>query len=75
MTEYAIEDGIAAELLQYTLLFSVLRHLIDQRSMSRGTIILGFYNIKTIISEHSDGIGENDEQWRRRIIRINKNIQ
>ena len=47
----------------YTLL-SVLKHLIDQRSMDRETIILVFYNIKTIVSEHWDGIGKDDETWR-----------
>ena len=47
----------------YTVL-SVLKHLIDQRSMDRDTIILVFYNIKTVVSEHWDGIGKDDEQWR-----------
>ena len=47
----------------YTVL-SVLKHLIDQPSMDRDTIILVFYNIKTVVSEHWDGIGKDDEQWR-----------
>ena len=44
----------------YTLL-SVLKHLIDQRNMDRDTLILVFYNIKPIVSEHWDGIGKDDK--------------
>ena len=47
----------------YTLL-SVLGYLIDQRGLDRDTIILVFYNIKTIVSQCWDGIGSGDEKWR-----------
>ena len=47
----------------YTLL-SVLGYLIDQRGLDRDTIILAFYNIKTIVSQCWDGIGSGDEKWR-----------
>ena len=47
----------------YTLL-SVLGYLIDQRGLDRDTIILVFYNIKTIVSQCWDGIGSGDETWR-----------
>ena len=38
--------------------------MIDQPSLDRDTIILVVYNIKTIVSKHWDGIGEDDEKWR-----------
>ena len=47
----------------YTLL-TVLRDLIDQRGLDRDTIIFVFYNIRTIVSQHWDEIGKDDEQWR-----------
>ena len=47
----------------YTLL-TVLSHLIEKTGLDRKTIVLVFKNIKASVSEHWDGIGEDDEQWR-----------
>ena len=47
----------------YTLL-TVLKHFIDQLGLDRDTIILVFYNIKTIVSQCWNGIGSGDEKWR-----------
>ena len=43
----------------YTLL-TVLSHLIEKTGLDR----FSFKNIKASVSEHWDGIGEDDEQWR-----------
>ena len=48
----------------YCTLLTLLNHLIDQRGLDRDTIILVFYNIKTIVSQYWDGIGSGDENWR-----------
>ena len=48
----------------YFTLLSVLGYLIDQRGLDRDTIILVFYNIKTIVSQCWDGIGSGDETCR-----------
>ena len=46
----------------YTLL-SVLGYLIEQRGLDRDTMILVFYNIKTIVSQCWEEIGSGDETW------------
>ena len=57
--------GVMTALRQnYYTLLSVLGYLIDQRGLDRDTIILVFYNIKTIVSQCWDGIGSGDEKWR-----------
>ena len=53
--------GMRALQNNYNSLMTVLGHLVQQRgSLDRDIIILVFYNIKTIVSEHWNGIGE----WR-----------
>ena len=56
--------GMTALQQNYYTLLSVLGYLIDQRGLDRDTIILVFYNIKTIVSQCWDGIGSGDEKWR-----------
>ena len=56
--------GITALQQNYYTLLTVLKHLVDQRGLDRDTIILVFYNIKTIVSQYWDGIGSGDEKWR-----------
>ena len=47
--------GMTALQQNYYTLLSVLGYLIDQRGLDRDTIILVFYNIKTIVSQCWDG--------------------
>ena len=56
--------GMTALQQNYYTLLTVLKHLIQQRRLDRDTIILVFYNIKTIVSQCWDGIGSGDEKWR-----------
>ena len=56
--------GMTALQQDYYTPLSVLGYLIDQRGLDRDTIILVFYNIKTIVSQCWDGIGSGDEKWR-----------
>ena len=56
--------GMTALQQNYYTLLSVLGYLIDQRGLDRDTIILVFYNIKTIVSQCWYGIGSGDEKWR-----------
>ena len=56
--------GMTALQQNYYTLLTVLKHLIQQRRLDRDTIILVFYNIKTIVSQYWDGIGSGDEKWR-----------
>ena len=46
----------------------MLGHLVQQRTVDRDTIILVFYNIKTIVSEYWDGTRKDDEKWRHGLI-------
>ena len=56
--------GFVFVLLGWFFVFAVLGYLIDQRGLDRDTLILVFYNIKTIVSQCWDGIGSGDEKWR-----------